>query len=185
MLEKISKFKVAEEQLITAINLYFMDASPVSTHTLARAAHEVLDQICAHKKLERSVVQQGLETLVRVDKKKEFLTKINEARNFFKHADKDPDSEGSIEWDPELSSHYILDAVSLYRRITNDKMPCELHSFFLWYRMKNPNMWGGTTAETEKLILEGQEILKSSKKQDVYKLLIEACALNKKSKSLI
>ncbi len=178
MLETISKLSVAEEQLITAIQLYFEGSNPVSVHTLARAAHEILDSICAFRKLERGVVQQGLKW-IKPEFKKTFLAKTSEAKNFFKHADKDPDPEGAIEWNPELSTHYIFDATSLYRRITNNPIPCEIMSFILWYRIKNPDMWENTPVELEKNIAEAKKLLEETDKQDVYNILMQICKLNK------
>jgi len=175
MLEKITKFNAAEEQLITAIELFFENNNPVSVHTLVRAAHEVLDKICAFRKLERGVVQQGLDW-VKPEFKKTYLNKMSEAKNFFKHADRDPNPEGSITWNPDLSMPYIFDAISLYRRITKNKMPPEIKSFFLWYRIENPEMWENTPASLEEAVNKAKILLKTINKRNAYHLLKEQCA---------
>lgn len=37
---------VARSQLLTALKLFFEDADPVSVHTLAGAAQEILESLC-------------------------------------------------------------------------------------------------------------------------------------------
>jgi hypothetical protein len=51
---KISKLDAARRQLDTAIRLYFMEGDPVSVHTLAAAAFEILkDLVRSGQGLER------------------------------------------------------------------------------------------------------------------------------------
>lgn len=171
--ESITKFAAAEEQLVTAIKLYFTDESPVAVHTLVRAAHEILDGICAHMGLERGVLVQGMNTIP-PELKKRYINKINEARTFFKHAS-NPD--GSIVWSSEVSTCFIMDAISLYTRITKDKTPCpwELLAFSLWFRVNNPELWEGSPPnEFDGLISDATNILQTLDRKEAYKVLMDA-----------
>lgn len=172
---EITKLAAAKEQLVTAIDLYFKDSGPVSIHTLIRASHTILDNICANKKLERGIVQQGV-TWIKPGLEKKYWVKINEAQNFFKHADKDPNPDSKVNFNPELSTYYILDAISLYRRIAGDQdIPCEMISFQLWFRINNPDLWNGQTTEFDGVFNLTKEILKDTAKAEAYDLLISAC----------
>jgi len=178
MNRKVKKIDAAEEQLKTAISLYFADETPVSVHTLAMAAHEILDQICAHKKLERGIVQKFSES-IKSEKRGEFWQKINEAKNFFKHARSDPDPEVSIEWNTELASYYIFDSITLYQRIKSI-LPCEFVSFFIWFRGQHPGLWEGTPTEFSPIFDNTNDILSGKDKKEAYQLLMNACKLAQK-----
>ena len=85
----ISKLDAAKRQLEMALNLFFRNGDPVSIHTLVNASQQILQDICNTQGVQGIKVR--IMDMVREDKKKEFLIKINAPRNFFKHADKDPD----------------------------------------------------------------------------------------------
>jgi hypothetical protein len=133
-----------------------------------------LDRICEYKNLERGIIHQG-SAWIKPESRKEFFKKISEAKNFFKHADGDPDPNGKISWNPEVSQHFILDSILLYRRITGGKMPCEISSFLIWYRVTYPQFWDGSTTEVDNLISNAKDLLKNTDKKDLYKLLMGIC----------
>ena len=69
--------------------------------------------------------------------KSEFNRLIREARNFFKHADKDP--ENTIDFDPQVNEYFLLDACEGYELLTTEKNP-----FFIiyraWFNYKHPEI---------------------------------------------
>ena len=138
IIKVVDKFAAAEGQLLTAIDLFFRDGNQISTYTLARAAHEILDDLCRHNGLERGVLNEGLKHLDKPAKKR-IMDKVNEAKNFFKHAANDP--KNKINWNPEITIHFIIDSISLYRRLTKKKDPYEIFIFYVWYRAHNPEGW--------------------------------------------
>lgn len=172
--QRISKLVAAESQYLTAIYLFFNDESPVSAYTLVRAAHEIFDRICALKGLNRSLVAQASSQL-RPEKQRDFWLKINEARNFFKHADKDPNPDGEIEWSSELVALYILDALFMYQRLKEDSLPDEALCFFVWYRTKHPEYWSESPSEFDDMIAGIRGEILNMKKRDAYKLMLHAC----------
>lgn len=167
-----TKIESAKEQLITAINLYFENKSPVSVHTLIRASHEIFDSLCNKQGLERGVVQQGSKW-IKPEMEKVFWNKIVEAKNFFKHADKDSDPYSKIEWNPEISKHYILDTISLYSRLTKDKLTHEMIAFKIWYRINNPDMWDDTTSNIATAFKQATDLLKGHGEKETYEVLLE------------
>lgn len=169
---EITKFKAAESQLITAIDLYFKNGDPVSIHTLARSAHEVLDRLCEHEGLDRSVIEQGVAEFVKPEFKKQVFQKVSESRNFFKHADKDP--EGVLSWNPDISIYFIWDATSLYRRLNKSKMPCEILVFSGIFRIEHSDIWTDESP-IDHLLESGKEELRKVDKKTVYETLLNQC----------
>ncbi len=168
----ITKFKAAESQLITAIDLFF-DGDPISAHTLTRSSHEIFDSLCKHRGLERSVIQEGVTNMVKPEFQKIVIRKINESKNFFKHADRDPNE--SISFNPTLSEYLIWDSTAMYRRLNNNKMLCEVLVFSTIFRVKHHELWEDNS-KIGHLPLE--ESLKELEKNDqglIYKELLSRC----------
>lgn len=131
---QISKLAAAKRQLVTAIRLHFAEEDPVSVLSLAANAWEVIDELC---KL-RGVDSLSRETEEHVpdglNLKKNFIN--SPYRNFFKHADRDPDD--TIEPPPDGTVDGILMlAVEDYLRL-NQRGPVELQVFQLWFLACHP-----------------------------------------------
>ena len=130
---KITKLDAAKRQLEMAIRLYFNEADPVSIHTLASAAHIILSDLnkkCAGKPMIVS------DFLVKDKFKKEIRKKINEAKNHFKHADKDP--ETTIDFRPGVNDFVLFDACEKYIELTSEKPPYFI-IFRGWFSYKYPD----------------------------------------------
>lgn len=80
----ITKIQAAKAQLATAIRLYFEDRDPISVHTLVAAAAEIIGRICTA----RGIVSMRNDLLGKIipTRQKEVGDRLNQARNFFKHA---------------------------------------------------------------------------------------------------
>jgi len=127
-----SKLDSAKRQLETAIDLFFKNEDPVSIHTLACAAHEILEVILG----ERGVNSMHKELIGSIkEEKRDFVfKKINEAKNFFKHGARDVNK--TISFDPELSTYFIWDACQLYEKLTNEKVK-RFFIFTFFFGIKN------------------------------------------------
>ena len=68
---------------------------------------------------------------------KEWLRLLNEAQNFFKHAD--IDSNGILEFSPEQTESFLYDATRIYMELTREK-PSNMIVFRTWFFLKNPQM---------------------------------------------
>lgn len=69
-----------------------------------------------------------------------FRAKLNEAENFFKHADRD--HQAVHDFDPELTEVFILDACDQYYRLTGEAPPL-FKVFRTWFISNHPD-WFAT-----------------------------------------
>lgn len=68
---------------------------------------------------------------------REFKRYINRPENFFKHADKDPDSEGELE--PRWTEVLIWEASRKYCEMTGEQSKLLL-TFVLWFVARQPEL---------------------------------------------
>lgn len=133
----ISKLDAAKRQLETAIKMFLLDADPVATHTLTAAAHQVLTDIGKARSVSSIFKEEAL-YLIRDEHKAKYLHLLSRAENFFKHADKDP--EGQIEFNPEVTGSYLMDAIVIYKKLTSEQVPLMI-AFLTWFSLKNPTLF--------------------------------------------
>lgn len=100
---KISKIEGARRQIDCAITLWFLDGDEVSIHTLAAAAHQVIHDLKTHNGGTTKLLYDL--ALVKDEHRKQWKKLLKDASNFFKHADKDPNPTGEIEFSPFGNSH--------------------------------------------------------------------------------
>jgi hypothetical protein len=117
----ISKLDAAKRQLETAIRLYFQSVDPVSIHTLTAAAYNIIRNINEKRGGNPMLTKEKILEYVKAEFQKMFRDKINEAENFFKHADRD--HESTLTFNPCESEMLILDACSQYYKLTGEDLP--------------------------------------------------------------
>ncbi len=130
----LRKIEVAKSQLETAIELFFKNGDSVSIHTLACAAHEILEVLCKKK----GIASFHLEMMGRIPEIKRDLVrnKLAEAKNFFKHGKRDPNA--TLKFNPKTTEFVLWDACSLYRKYTGEfGKQRELFLFEVWFVLKN------------------------------------------------
>ena len=132
--EKITKQEAAKRQLKTAIRLFFENADSVSVHSLTAAAHGVLRDLLTHGG-KGSFIKDN--PALRPNRKKEYLQIINEAQNFFKHADKDPTT--TLEFKPQTTEFFIFDACLMYNLLTGRHLGAGM-LFLVWFYIQNPKL---------------------------------------------
>jgi hypothetical protein len=132
---KLSKFDVAERQLLQAIRLFFSQGDEVSIHTLAEASGQVLYDTRAQHGGGTSLVRDS--DSIRPEYKKLWLQYAFRAKNFFKHADKD--GSEVHEFKTETNHFSLLDAVNLYRTAKKSWTP-ETLMFIAWFLLKYPEL---------------------------------------------
>jgi len=126
----LSKFDVTERQLLQAIIMFFRNEDPVSIHTLAEAASQVLNDIGAKSMLRES-------DIVKEDKRKEWLSYLFKSRNFFKHADKDKDDKH--EFKLEFNDYSLIEGIVMYASFKKQWVP-ETLVFLSWFKVAHPNL---------------------------------------------
>src|SRR6266850_4019631 len=140
----LSKLDVALRQLETAVTLYFHHADPVSIHTLTAAAYNVLRNIKNHRSEDFTMFKDAQQ--IYPEMRKEFRNLLNEAENFFKRADRDP--EGTFAFAPDLSDVLLIDACEAYGRLTGERRPL-LTLYMTWFRIRHPQYYDATAAVDE------------------------------------
>ena len=126
---KIPKLETARRQLDTAIALFFQGADPVSIHTLACAAYDVIDNVNQNRGRMEMFVKRRYPRLPG----KLSVAEINSVQNFFKHADRDP--EGELEFFPEMTEPIMADACRTYMDMTGESVAI-FHCLLWWFKSR-------------------------------------------------
>jgi hypothetical protein len=78
---------------------------------------------------EDPTLHRQLATIVPPEYKQDFQQRVHGARNFFKHADKDPDA--SLEFNPTETEPYLLDGALAYVRLAGERPPL-IRTYTMW-----------------------------------------------------
>ena len=135
---KISKLDAAKRQIETAIRLYFSNADPISIHTLTMSAYNVLRDLNKNRGGNPLLGKELILDYVKEDKLNEFKKMINKAENFFKHADKN--HEETVDFNPNQSEFYILEACWTYYRLSGEFPPL-FKLYQGWYIANHQNIF--------------------------------------------
>ena len=135
----ITKLDAARRNLATAIRLFFERGDAVAIHTLAAAAQSVMRDIARAKGLEHTSILHD-NPMIPTDIRKEWIKAVNASRNFFKHADTDP--EGSLEFNEKSNAQVLLDAALILTQL-GDKPLAEANVFLGWFTTAHPETRGG------------------------------------------
>ena len=124
----ITKIEAARSQLETAIRIFLTDGDPVSIHTLTNAARGILQDLGSQRGV-RGLME---EAIANVDPHLQKVVRevVARPRNFFKHADRDPD--GALVFSADVNIANILDAVTLYQELTGET-PGICLAFLAWF----------------------------------------------------
>jgi hypothetical protein len=126
---KIKKIDAGKRQLETAILLFFDNGDPVSIHTLACAAYDIVDGVDQHRGGKEMWVKRRYTQLPGRPSRGD----INETQNFLKHADRDP--EGTLEFFPLMTEPLLADASRTYIELTGDHSPI-LEVMLRWFHCR-------------------------------------------------
>lgn len=132
--ERITKLDAARRQLRTAVRMFFEEKDTVSTYTLAAAAEGVLAGILRRQGGTHFIRDSDF---IRPEYKKEFWRLLDRPRNFFKHADRDPDDV--LEFNPEVVASALLECAILYHHCTGRALR-EGSAFAAWFGIHHPNI---------------------------------------------
>jgi hypothetical protein len=133
---RISKLEAALRQLEAAVNLFFEDGDRVPIHTLAAASRSVLNDLSRAEGREAGLDAIFVQ-LIRPEKLGEVQGLLRQAQNFFKHADKDPDT--LLDFNPTMTEILLWDACVLYETLTNTYQPLTV-LFRVWFTASHPEI---------------------------------------------
>lgn len=133
MTDVLTKRVVAQRQLLAAIRLLYDGADLVPVYSLAANAWEIIDTLGTRAGIDSISNQTRDHVPAGKDLKFDYIN--SPYRNFFKHADKDPDGTVPALKDGNVESIVFL-AVEDYLRLFNMSPP-EFQVYQLWYLAKN------------------------------------------------
>ena len=141
----VTKIGAARSQLIEAINLFFEERDPVSIHTLVGASIQILnDHITDIGDVwDNNLIHHYNTIYINDDSRKIWNSKINEAKNFFKHADRDlREGKISIEFETDLNNFSIFEAIRCLKVVEGEDyvFSIEFSTFIAWLCLKYPNL---------------------------------------------
>jgi len=163
--ESISKLDAATRQLDLAIVLHFRDADPFGVHTLAGAAHLILSDLTRRSNNAPLIPHKSEDVLA---------GGCIKARNFLKHADKDP--VAVLTFDTDFSGFLIYDAIGMCLRLAS-KLTTPQGVFLAWLSTKYPtvNLLGDIAKETiDKLRELFPELVSRNTHKKVFLTCLEA-----------
>jgi len=131
----ISKLDAGKRQLESAIKHFLSYSDIVVIHSLTSSAHEILNDLAKKQGIESII--EGVKNRVKPERKKELAKKLNEAKNFFKHADRD--EKNVLEFAPLQTEYLLLDACNLYTSITQET-PALIFAYRSWFYCKHPDV---------------------------------------------
>jgi len=132
---QVTKLDAAKRQLETAIRLWFHSGDPVSIHTLAAAARQVLVDINTKREGEPMGADRPE---IRPEARKRAHAVFAKAENFFKHADRD--SDATLTFTPEATRFYILEAADRYIELAGEQ-PHALRAFIIFHALQYPEVF--------------------------------------------
>jgi len=132
-IHKISKMDAARRQLDTTITMLFSEMDDIAIYTLVIAAGTVLRNLCKHAHKDSLV-----DVIMTPEHRKDYITHMSRASNFFKHADRDPNT--ILDWNAkeELNDTLILQACLDYKTVTGSNT-WPMQYFVIWFALVHPN----------------------------------------------
>jgi hypothetical protein len=122
----------AKRQVRTAIKLWFMDEDPVSIHTLASAAHEIIHTLFKRKGLSDLLFDIDI---IKDEYRGEWAKRLKADATFFKHAQRDP--EAVKEFDPSVNEYLLLFCVAGLGKMGKPLGDIET-TFLTWFGIQHP-----------------------------------------------
>lgn len=147
MNEWINKIDVATRQIRTSIRFIFEETDPIIVHSIISAAHQIL--------IDMSRYHQRASSIVKPDGYNRKL--LNNAANFFKHADRDPSGRINIEPLPEMNSILLVDAIVMLQTISGS-LPMEAKIFLAWYMVNREEDFARSGKTIDLIITENKNM---------------------------
>jgi hypothetical protein len=132
----ITKLEAARRNLAAAVRLFLDREDPVAVHTLAAAAQGVIRDLARTRNLKHTSILHDNPD-IQPHERAEWIRILNAPRNFFKHADNDPD--GTFEFEERLNENLLLDACITLSELS--KLWLSEASVYLgWFTMAHPEL---------------------------------------------
>lgn len=168
----IGKLDAARRQLETAIRLWFAGGDPVSVHTLAYAAYEIIHAVSKKRNPSRSPLLFD-SSVIKEEKRHIWASHLKEHGNFFKHGNNDPD--GLINFRPGITDFFLLFSV-VGLQYAGERLGGTETAIYSWFNLHRPDI---LSAEGQKLITDNVPVevlndLRSIPKKEFLEIATEA-----------
>lgn len=127
---EVTMAEAGQRQTDEAIRLFFGRRDEISIHTLAAAAHGVLETACKQRNVGYSITKD----FIRPEMRKIYIDKLHAAQNFFKHGGKP-----AIKFKPRLTCFILFDAIWMHMHL-QQKWTEPMRVFNVWFALKNPEL---------------------------------------------
>jgi len=174
---KVTKLEAARRQLATAIELYFNDGDPVSIHTLAVAAHQLIHDINRKKKGPPLFFDAEF---IKPEHKTEFIGILKRDANFFKHADRGRTGQlDSIDFVP-FGNEVFLSMAVLGLKHLGEKLNKHEVSFLIWETIQRPDLLTDAAMQLLKdsVPVEQINLIRKTSKKDFFNNFLQVWARN-------
>ncbi len=152
---QVTKLDASKRQLEVAIDLFFLSCDPISIHTLTSASYNILRD--HYKKDAQEVfIKNEILKYVKENMKKRMLNKINEAENFFKHADRDINVV--LDFRPKQTEYLMWEATQIYYDITKKK-PDKFNIYNYWFAANHKNLFVEKNIQEIDRALDSEEMM--------------------------
>jgi hypothetical protein len=180
---KVSKIDAARRQLDCAIELWFLEKDDVSIHTLAAASYQIIHDISQKRKIGRDLLYDT--DIIKDEYRADFVRLVKQPQNFFKHADKDPDPDGQIEFMPFSSFMFMLVSLTGLKALGYPDSE-NVHILTTWISIYEPRY---LTADYRKVFenhipVKDRRAMEGHTKQEFFHVAVQARA-NLRAKGLL
>jgi hypothetical protein len=142
----VTKLDAARHQLQTAIELWIEDRDPVSVHTLAYAAYQIIHDLNRHAKGPTLLLDSEE---VKPTRRQEFINAVKSAAVFFKHADDRSKGKkkgrnkitpsSSIDFNPAMVESFFAYSILGIEYLKQERFDHEV-TFMVWYSVQHPQI---------------------------------------------
>jgi hypothetical protein len=134
---RVNKITVAQQQLETAVVLLFQESEYAPVHTLAGAATQILEDVCSAKGIISESFSLFADYVCGDQLTKEGRDAKRRHRNFFKHADSDPEEIVRLP-DPRFVEILIYQGIADLNKLGYHNTEI-LRSFYIWFLVQHPD----------------------------------------------
>lgn len=153
MTERFDKLTVLRDQINSAIVLVSLEDGFVATHTIIMAAEEIFRTLYVKKNL---LVEFDYRMFIKDEYQSEYLAKMREKYNFFKHADRDIDAFLDVDRNQIHDLNEVLLALLVhgYMKVFGPGTT-SMETYARWFAVSHPqffkwnNISGGTELEAK------------------------------------
>lgn len=161
----VSKLDAVKRQLETAVHLYFLSRDPISIHTRTAAAYGILKALNKHRSGKNMLMDEIVSAYTKPGFEKEVYRKLHEAENFFKHADRDPES--TLEFCPDATEMVLWQGCVKYSELSGEQTPT-LQAMNGWVQINHSN-WFKFEEWRKQYFSEAAQLTQSIGKEVFYK----------------